>query len=135
MGALVLGQAAVAAGIVSPFIVIIVAGTAIASFLIPNYSSSLAIRLLRYPMLFLAGAFGLIGIFLGYMFLLLHLASLRSFGVPYLYPSPRRCPVSGRMCSCGFPGGRWCSARACSAHRTRRRTAAGSVPGASTGWG
>jgi spore germination protein KA len=86
VGALVLGQAAVAAGIVSPFIVIIVAGTAIASFLIPNYSSSLGIRLLRYPMLVLAGALGLFGIFLGFMFMLLHLASLRSFGVPYLYP-------------------------------------------------
>ncbi len=86
VGAVVIGQAAVAAGIVSPFIVIIVAGTAISSFLIPNYSSSFAIRLLRYPMLFLAGAFGLVGIFLGLMFLLLHLASLRSFGVPYLYP-------------------------------------------------
>ena len=86
VGAVVIGQAAVAAGIVSPFIVIIVAGTAITSFLIPNYSSAIAIRMLRYPMLFLAGSFGLVGIFLGLMFLLLHLASLRSFGVPYLYP-------------------------------------------------
>lgn len=86
VGALVLGQAAVAAGIVSPFMVIIVALTAIASFLIPNYSSSIAIRFLRYPILLLAGSFGLVGIFLGLMFLLLHLASLRSFGVPYLYP-------------------------------------------------
>lgn len=86
VGAVVIGQAAVTAGIVSPFIVIIVASTAIASFLIPNYSSAIAIRLLRYPMLFLAGAFGLVGIFLGLMFLLLHMASLRSFGVPYLYP-------------------------------------------------
>jgi len=86
VGALVLGQAAVAAGIVSPFMVIIVALTAIASFLIPNYSSSIAIRFLRYPILLLAGSFGLVGIFWGLMFLLLHLASLRSFGVPYLYP-------------------------------------------------
>lgn len=86
VGALVLGQAAVAAGIVSPFMVIIVALTAIASFLIPNYSASIAIRFMRYPMLLLAGSFGLVGIFWGLMFLLLHLASLRSFGVPYLYP-------------------------------------------------
>lgn len=86
VGALVLGQAAVAAGIVSPFMVIIVALTAIASFLIPNYSASIAIRFLRYPILLLAGSFGLVGIFWGLMFLLLHLASLRSFGVPYLYP-------------------------------------------------
>lgn len=86
VGALVLGQAAVAAGIVSPFIVIIVALTAIASFLIPNYSASTAIRFLRYPILLLAGSFGLVGIFWGLMILLLHLASLRSFGIPYLYP-------------------------------------------------
>lgn len=86
VGALVLGQAAVAAGIVSPFMVIIVALTAVASFLIPNYSASLTIRFLRYPFLLLAGSFGLVGIFWGLMFLLLHLASLRSFGIPYLYP-------------------------------------------------
>ncbi len=86
VGAIVLGQAAVAAGIVSPFMVIVVAFTAIASFLIPNYSASIAVRVLRYPMLFLAGAFGLVGVFWGFMILLLHLASLRSFGVPYLYP-------------------------------------------------
>ncbi|MDD3315299.1 MAG: spore germination protein [Syntrophaceticus sp.] len=86
VGALVLGQAAVAASIVSPLMVIIVALTAIASFLIPNYSASIAIRFLRYPMLLLAGTFGLLGIFWGLMFLLLHLSSLRSFGIPYLYP-------------------------------------------------
>jgi spore germination protein KA len=86
VGALVLGQAAVTAGIASPFIVIIVALTAISSFLIPNYSASIAIRYLRYPILLLAGAFGLVGIFFGFMILLLHMASLRSFGVPYLYP-------------------------------------------------
>lgn len=86
VGALVLGQAAVAASIVSSFLVIVVALTAVASFLIPNYSASITIRMLRYPMLLLAGAFGLVGIFWGFMIILLHLASLRSFGVPYLYP-------------------------------------------------
>lgn len=86
VGAIVLGQAAVAAGIVSPFIVIVVALTAVTSFLIPNYSASLTVRLLRYPMLLLSGVFGLVGIFWGLMMLLLHMASLRSFGVPYLYP-------------------------------------------------
>lgn len=86
VGALVLGQAAVMAGIVSPFIVIVVALTAVTSFLIPNYSASLTIRLLRYPMLILAGMFGLLGVLLGLVAILLHMASLRSFGVPYLYP-------------------------------------------------
>ncbi|MGB9792535.1 MAG: spore germination protein [Thermacetogeniaceae bacterium] len=86
VGAIVLGQAAVMAGIVSPFIVIVVALTAVTSFLIPNYSASLTIRLLRYPMLILAGFMGLVGVFLGLLAILLHMASLRSFGVPYLYP-------------------------------------------------
>lgn len=86
VGALVLGQASVAAGIVSPFMVIVVALTAVSSFLIPNYSASLSLRYLRYPVLLLGGAFGLVGIFAGLMFILLHLASLRSFGIPYLYP-------------------------------------------------
>jgi spore germination protein KA len=86
VGAIVLGEAAVTAGVVSPFMVIVVALTAIVSFLIPNFSASLAIRILRYPLLFLAGAFGLVGVAWGLMFLLLHLTSLRSFGVPYFYP-------------------------------------------------
>ncbi len=86
IGALVLGQAAVAAGIVSPIMVVVVSLAAVASFMIPNYSASHAIRFIRYPFLLLAGAFGMPGIFWGILVLLLHLASLRSFGVPYLYP-------------------------------------------------
>lgn len=86
VGALVIGQAAVAAGIVSPIMVIIVSGAAVASFMIPNYSASIAIRFIRYPFLLLAGLLGLPGIFWGILMLLFHLASLRSFGVPYLYP-------------------------------------------------
>jgi len=86
VGAVVIGQAAVSAGVVSPIMVIVVSLTAICSFLIPNYSASVAIRFLRYIMLLLGGVLGLAGIFWGIMMLLLHLASLRSFGVPYLYP-------------------------------------------------
>ncbi|KUK32382.1 MAG: Spore germination protein KA [Thermoanaerobacterales bacterium 50_218] len=86
LGAVVIGQAAVAAGVVSPIMVIVVSLTAICSFLIPNYSASVAIRFLRYIMLLLGGVLGLVGVFWGMMMLLLHLASLRSFGIPYLYP-------------------------------------------------
>jgi spore germination protein KA len=86
VGALVLGQAAVAAGIVSPIMVVIVSLAAVSSFMIPNYSASLAIRFIRYPFLILAGSFGMPGIFWGILIFLLHLTSLRSFGVPYLYP-------------------------------------------------
>jgi len=86
VGALVIGEAAVSAGIVSAPLVIVVATTGIASFMFPNYSLSGAIRLLRFMMIFLAGTLGFYGILLGIMFVLIHLVKLRSFGVPYLSP-------------------------------------------------
>ncbi|MBW7453127.1 spore germination protein [Paenibacillus sepulcri] len=86
VGALVIGQAAVQAGIISAPVVIIVSITGIAAFTIPRYSFANGIRLLRFPMLFLAGTFGLYGIVLGFLGILLHVASLRSFGVPYFTP-------------------------------------------------
>ena len=84
LGALVIGQAAVEAGIVSAPMVIIVSVTGIASFTIPRFNAAIAIRLLRFPMMFLAGTFGLFGIVLGTVWLGTHMAKLRSFGVPYL---------------------------------------------------
>lgn len=86
VGALVIGQAAVQAGIVSATLVIIVSFTGIASFIFPIYSQGMAFRLLRFPMMLLAGVLGLYGIFLGLLTLLIHLMKLRSFGVPYLAP-------------------------------------------------
>lgn len=86
VGALVLGQAAVQAGLVSPAMVIVVAGTAIASFTIAGYSLAAAIRFLRFGFMVLAATLGLYGIILGFMFLVGHLVSLRSFRVPYLFP-------------------------------------------------
>lgn len=86
VGALVIGQSAVQAGIISAPVVIIVSITGIAAFTIPRYSFANGIRLLRFPMLFLAGTLGLYGIVLGFLGILLHLASLRSFGVPYFTP-------------------------------------------------
>ncbi|CAI6043923.1 spore germination protein [Cohnella sp. JJ-181] len=86
VGALVLGQAAVQAGLVSGAMVIIVSFTAIASFVIPALGMSAAIRLMRFLLMALAGSFGLFGILAGMIPLLLHLVSLRSFGIPYLLP-------------------------------------------------
>lgn len=86
VGALVIGQAAVQAGIVSATLVIIVAFTGIASFIFPIYSQGMAFRLLRFPMMLLAAVLGLYGIFLGLLILLIHLMKLRSFGVPYFSP-------------------------------------------------
>ncbi|WP_246206581.1 spore germination protein [Virgibacillus ihumii] len=86
VGALVIGEAAVSAGIVSAPMVIVVAITGIASFTIPRYSASTAFRMLRFPMILLAGTFGLLGIMLGIILIIVHLSTLRSFGVPYLSP-------------------------------------------------
>lgn len=84
LGALVIGQAAVQAGIVSAPMVIIVSLTGIASFTIPRFNFAISIRLLRFPLMILAAAFGLFGIVIGTVWILVHLVSLRSFGVPYM---------------------------------------------------
>ena len=84
VGALVIGEAAVRAGLISEAMVIVVSATAISSFLFPAYGLSLVIRLLRIPMIILSASLGLFGIFVGIMLILIHLVNLRSFGVPYL---------------------------------------------------
>lgn len=84
VGALVVGQAAVSAGLVGAPMVIVVAFTAIASFAIPSLADSTAI--LRVALTIIAGILGAFGIIMGLLVLLIHLASLRSFGTPYLSP-------------------------------------------------
>ncbi|WP_332632621.1 spore germination protein [Halalkalibacter flavus] len=86
VGALVLGEAAVAAGIVSSAMVIVVAGTAIASFTIPHHQMMDAVRLLRFLMMVVAASFGLYGVGLALIVLVAHTCSVRSFGIPYLTP-------------------------------------------------
>ncbi|MEW6770315.1 MAG: spore germination protein [Bacillota bacterium] len=86
VGALVIGEAAVMAGAVSPLMVIVVAGAGIASFATPSYELAIPMRLLRFPMMILAGTLGLFGLTAGLLAVLIHLAGLRSFGVPYLSP-------------------------------------------------
>lgn len=86
VGALVIGQAAVQAGLASAPIVIIVAMTGIASFTIPHFSFGVAIRLLRFPIMLMAGLLGLFGIMVSLIAILVHLCALRSFGTPYLQP-------------------------------------------------
>ncbi|MFD1177039.1 spore germination protein [Paenibacillus puldeungensis] len=84
VGALVIGQAAVQAGLVSAPMVIVVAITGISSFMIPRYITGIAVRMLRFPLIFLAGTLGLVGVMMGVIAIILHLCCLRSFGVPYL---------------------------------------------------
>lgn len=86
LGALVIGQSAVQAGIVSAPMVIVVSITGIASFTIPKFNGAIAVRMLRFPILLAAALFGIYGILLSAIFILGHLANLRSLGVPYLSP-------------------------------------------------
>lgn len=91
VGSLVIGQAAVQAGIVGTFAVIVVAVTGIASFTVPNYAISFAVRITRFPLLIASGTMGLLGFGAVSVILLLHMLSLKSFGEPYLEPlSPFR---------------------------------------------
>jgi spore germination protein len=86
LGALIVGQAAVEAGIVSAPVVIVVSITGIASFTIPQYNGAVALRLLRFPLVIISSIFGIYGILLAAMLLIGHMANLRSFGIPYLSP-------------------------------------------------
>ncbi|NPV89235.1 MAG: spore germination protein [Firmicutes bacterium] len=86
VGAIVIGQAAVSAGLVSPVMVIVVALTAIASYTIPSVTLANSVRILRFPLMMASAFMGLFGMMVGLSILAYHLCSLRSFGVPYLSP-------------------------------------------------
>lgn len=86
IGALILGQAAVAASIVSPILIIIVAVTGIGSFAIPNFSLAFAFRLLRFAYIGLGAIAGFLGITLGLFVHSLLMVNAKSFGVPMLAP-------------------------------------------------
>lgn len=86
VGGLIIGQAAVEANLVSPIVVIVVALTALSSFAIPNEEFSSAYRIMKFVFILAAGMLGYYGILLGAILLLIHLAGLKSFGIPYLTP-------------------------------------------------
>ncbi len=84
VGALVIGEAAVSAGLIGAPMVVVVAMTAVASFIVTPQTDSGAV--MRYVFLILAGIMGGYGIAIGLFAVFVHLASLRSFGTPYLSP-------------------------------------------------
>ncbi|MDF2725861.1 MAG: spore germination protein [Paenibacillus sp.] len=86
VGGIVIGQAIVQAGLVSNIMVIVVAFTAIASFILPNYDMVAAVRLIRFAMMAAASVFGIVGIIIGVMLMIAHLISLESLGTPYGTP-------------------------------------------------
>ncbi|MDF2679830.1 MAG: yfkQ [Brevibacillus sp.] len=86
LGALVVGQAAVQAGIVSAPMVIVVSITGIASFTVPHFNVAISLRMLRFPIMIAASILGIYGILVVLLIIVGHMANLRSFGVPYLSP-------------------------------------------------
>lgn len=86
VGGLIIGQAAVEANIVSNLMVIVVAVTAIASFVMVNYDMGLAIRMLRFIVMIAAAVFGIVGLIVCMILIISHLMSLDSLGQPYLQP-------------------------------------------------
>lgn len=86
VGGIVIGEAAVQAGLTSNILIIVVAMSALASFTTPSYLMGTSFRILRFPMILLAGLYGLIGVMFGICFLIIHLLTLTSLGRPYFAP-------------------------------------------------
>ncbi|WP_152657915.1 spore germination protein [Oceanobacillus sp. CFH 90083] len=85
VGGIVIGEAAVSAGIASPIIVIITALTAIASFCSPYYSVAISFRAVRFGIMLVSAFLGLFGLILAFLVLVIHVTNLKSFGVPYSF--------------------------------------------------
>ncbi len=86
VGGIIIGQAAVSAGIVSNLFIIVVGIMAIASYVTPNYDFGMAITVLRIFILLMASLFGIVGMITCFSLLLMHLLSLESLGQPYFAP-------------------------------------------------
>ncbi|WP_170031709.1 spore germination protein [Alteribacillus bidgolensis] len=86
IGGIVIGEAAVTAGIVNPLMVIVVAMTAVSNFAIPSYSLAISLRILRFVVLLFAVVLGMYGMILFFILLITHLLSLKSFGIHYFTP-------------------------------------------------
>lgn len=86
VGAIILGQAAVTANIVSPIMVVIISLTGLASFAIPDYTLAFSLRIVRFVFLLLGATLGLLGVAFGILGLCTLLCNMKSFGVPYLAP-------------------------------------------------
>ena len=86
LGALVLGDAAVSAGIVSPITIIIIALTFMASLIFTEIEVSNALRNLRFIFLFAAAFYGILGLVFATFYFLIRINKIHSFGKPYFYP-------------------------------------------------
>jgi len=86
VGGLVIGNAIVDAGLVSNFMVIVVAMTAISSYVIPSWEMNMTVRIIRFPFMIAASLFGFFGIAIGTLVLFIHLMNVSSLKQPYFTP-------------------------------------------------
>lgn len=86
LGGLILGDAAVAAGIVSPIMIIIIAISSIAGLIFSSIELGNAIRIYKIFLLILGTIFGIYGVFLGGVYIFYKLLTLKIFGIPYFVP-------------------------------------------------
>ena len=87
VGALILGQTAVSASIISPILIIIVALTGLGNYVIPNYSFGIGLILYRLTLIAFSAALGLYGLMIGMFLIVAHLCSIQSFGVDFFAPA------------------------------------------------
>lgn len=94
VGALILGQAAVEANVISPLVIIVVALSGLSSFAVSDISFNFAIRIIRFLFIIAAGILGIYGMVIIFVMGLSYMVSIRSFGVPYLAPMTPRSKAS-----------------------------------------
>ena len=88
IGGIVVGTAAVEAGLIAPMVLIVVSVTGICGFVLPNRDLAQAVRVWRFGIGLLGMIIGIWGVLLGVILLLMHLGKIRSLGLPYLIPTP-----------------------------------------------
>ena len=102
VGGLVIGDAIVNAGLVSNLMVIVVAMTAISSFVVPSVEMNTTIRIIRFPFMVAATLFGFFGIAIGTLILFIHMMNQSSLKQPYLSPLCHLILPDSKMYSLGF---------------------------------
>lgn len=91
VGALILGQAAVSASVISPILIIIIALTGLGNYVIPNYGFGVGMVLYRLFLILMSALLGLYGVIIGLFLILTQLCAMKSLGVDYMAPiAPHR---------------------------------------------